>query len=672
MTRRDYDGRYVVLAVVLVLFVLPAAAVTYDLANSTPTSGTIPIETQTGTTVYVTNTGGEMNLQDPWVANNELRIATGPNAGNATIISDGPGNLTLDQTAGAETQISAIDANNSEIYINPEDKAPANFTGGIETFNYSGAGTLDDGNADFTYSATGNQPEIVINGVPADSSVRAVAAGTSDNVGGGQSDASGTVRLTGMETVTTTDVELQSSSGGPGLSDPSPQGTQSSFPNEMSVSVSDPDFNNGENVTVEFYIDGNLQGTNTTESAGEVTLDISQPSRGNHTARAVVTDSTGNTNELNWEFAVPESIFVNRLQDPNTRIDDRQVNITFYEDGDVFQRSTPNGEISLDGLPVEGDIIASASAESTSGPTVPDRSYHDNEIIVEEISVPQTIYLLDTNATTVETRFTLQDRTSNFDGNGAQLIIQFVDNSTGTPQYEAYTGDEFGPDGVTTTLVEGARYRLLVRNEDNDERIVGQYDADVSETVPLTIGSVNAEPTDQDLAYAYNATLVNNSQSSYIRWEYNDTANDTSQVTIEIHERGNRSNKLVDNQTFSGPLGTFVITETIPTAQEGSDWVVRATVQRNGETIDIVSPVGPRSPILSDLDPWVRAVISIGSIFVVAGLFSRLNSAVGGLVVAGMGGIFFFIDFMPRETGVGVIILSMVTAAVMFIQEQRQ
>lgn len=669
MSIRNFAREHaVVLVVVLVVVVMPAAAIAYDLSNTTPTSGTIPVETQSGTTVYVANTGGEMNLKDPWVDKNTVRIATAPTAGNATVTGSGGGNITLWQTTGTETKLTGIDASTTEIKVNPEDKRAINVTGGIDTLNYTANPTIDDSTTDFTYSAS-SSGDVVVRGVKSNTDIRAVDKATGSNVGGGTSDANGKLRINSLDSVSSsTDVILKSSSGGPGLSNPSPEGTQSDFPSEMTVDVSDPDFSDGESVTVEFFIDGTSQGTTTVTSEGTATLSIPDPSRGNHTAKAVATDSAGFQNTINYDFAVPQTLFINRATDPGTRIDDRRVNVAFREGGEVYTRSTTNGQVSLTGLPVEGDIVGSVSAEST---TTPDRSYHDSEIIVQDIAIPETIYLLDTNATSVQTRFTLADRTSEFDGNGAQLIIQFVDNSSGTPQYEAYLGDEFGVSGVTTQLVKSERYRLLVRNDDGDKRVLGTYDADVGETVQLTVGSVSAKPAAPDVGYGHNATYMNNTGQNYVRFEYNDSAELTDTVTLEIYQRGNRSNKLVDNQTFSGPLGTLAITEPVPNATSNSTWVVLATVDRDGRTFQIRSLVGPRNPILTSLAPWMRAIISIGSIFLVAALFSRLNGAIGGLVVAGLGGIWFYVDFLPQETGIGVVILSMVTAAVIYINGRR-
>jgi lipoprotein signal peptidase len=61
-------------------------------------------------------------------------------------------------------------------------------------------------------------------------------------------------------------------------------------------------------------------------------------------------------------------------------------------------------------------------------------------------------------------------------------------------------------------------------------------------------------------------------------------------------------------------------------------------------------------------------LISIGSILVISGLFSQANGGLGGIVAAAMGGIWWYVDMLPSEVGVGVVALSMIIAGAIFIR----
>jgi hypothetical protein len=265
----------------------------------------------------------------------------------------------------------------------------------------------------------------------------------------------------------------------------------------------------------------------------------------------------------------------------------------------------------------------------------------------------------------------LTDRTGQFENNQAALRIQkpFDDGSAQT--WRSIHEDEFGPAGVTHSLIVGQRYRLVVVNADGDRRVLGTYVAEISETVPLTVGQVQAVPEGGDTDWTHNASYLNASGQNYVQFEFNGTADMTDSVTVHIFEQGNETNELLVNTTFGGPLGTFAISEPVPAGENQTTWVVEAWVTRGAETQYVRLVVGPRAPVLPTMPGWLKAVISIGSIWVVAGLFSQVNGDVGAIVVSGMGGVFWFVDFLPQETGVGVVVLSLITAGIIFINERR-
>jgi len=296
-------------------------------------------------------------------------------------------------------------------------------------------------------------------------------------------------------------------------------------------------------------------------------------------------------------------------------------------------------------------------------------------VYIQSIVDQQTVYLLSNNqsrVSSVEVTFQLRDRTGDFDGNGALLKVQKPINKSGTTDWKTIHGEEFGVDGVTTNLKKDQRYRLIVQNDDGDTRVLGTYVSDANETVVLTVGTVEGDFVSGVDGYKYNATWDNETGTPRVKFQYNDPNSSTSAITIEIYERGNKSNVLFTKQTFdNGPYGNLSVSEFVDKGEYDTEWVVEVTVERNGETHKIREIVGPRNPLLLEMPDYLKVFISIGSIWLVAGLFSRLNGKFGGLVVAGMGAMFYFVGLVPGYLGGGVVALTMLTAGVLFIRGAR-
>lgn len=650
----------------IALVALSGVAVGATLTNTIPTSGSAAFQTNSDVSVVVDDPGGEVNATFP--DNNTVDIATAN--GNVTVSGSAQTNVTIDRITGEWTNVSQANVVTDNVTINPEDKDAVSIGGNVDNVSFRDV-SADDGVIDVRYAGASGTTTLILRGLPTDRDILLVDTATGEIAANGNTGNSGTLAATGLNNSDHT-LLVQTQSGGPGISNPTPEGPLSSTPTQLTADIDDPDFEDTEKVNVTFELDGTEVGTDTLTSAGTASTSIAAPSRGDHTVVVTATDAANNTNTLTYEFATPENLTVRRASAPHQIIDDRTVTATFVENGDTIEtRQASNGVIDMAGLATGPDIVMQINASATSGSGVPNRSYYASEYIVEDITSQQTVFLIDQNNSIVESRFTLNDRTSKFEGNGAQLQIQRAINISGSLKFRTVHSDEFGVEGVTTELIAGERYRLVVKNADDDMRVLGSYDADVSETVPLTVGTVSAEPEDPDLGFEYNVTRVRNSQGTlFAKVGYNDNASLTDSVTVEIFERGNRSKKLVNNQTFSGPLGSFILSEEIPPRLNSTSFVAVITVNRDGGTETIRLPFGPRQPVLGGMAPWLRATISIGSLFLVAGLFSQINGRIGGLVVAGLGGIFFFVDFLPDETGIGVVVLSMVTAGILFIKER--
>lgn len=436
----------------------------------------------------------------------------------------------------------------------------------------------------------------------------------------------------------------------------------------LSIDVNDSQFGTaqGESLSVEFQQKApgdssfSTVTTNTLNSNGTSSTTLSGLVGGTHEWRVIVTDDYGaQTTSQTFTFNVPDTLYIRNVTSLNL-ITGSDVTVTFY-DGGVVERTTSNGEVDLTGLPVETTMVVNIEH--------PD--YHDRTLIITNIYEQQTAYLLNNTEASVEVRFELEDRTGLFEGNNPRLFIQRPINSSGTLDWKTVVADEFGVAGVTTDLQESQRYRLILENDQGDKRVLGTYTADVSETVTLTIGSIEPDGLADNQEWGYNASYINSSSGNYVKFSFNDTADATDTIWIEIHEFGNESNVLLANQSFAGPFGRFTLTEQVPSDQLGKTWAIDVTLDRGDQITQFTAIAGPNAPIMPAFPAWLMALISVGSLWIVGGLFSQLNGDIGGLVIAGMGATYWYLDFLPEEIGQGVVALALIMAGIIFINERR-
>lgn len=657
-TRIPARTRLVVAILVLVGAVVTGGAVAAHLNDSAPVTGDVTLESNTGLETTLSGTT-QVRFQNAFPSDDTVQLTT--ESGNATVSASGPSAATLatNEITGEWTNVTNIDASSNAVTVNPEDKPAVTASGDIETLNFTAVET-DDGHPDFVYGGTSGTSTVTVTGVPSNTEIGAVDAATGELLQTATSDGSGTVTFSGLSNSEHT-VELQTGDASPSLSNPAPQGPQSTVPSQVSIDVDDGDFPS-DSVDVEFEVDGTVVGSETLDSAGTASASVGDLGPGEHTVTASAEDAYGNTNSRTWTYGTPDNLTVRNASAPWSLINDREVEFTFYQGDIVVERSTNNGNVSLDGLDTDEQIVVEARAAG----------YNDSFVVINDITEQSTIYMLSENVSKVEVRFTLNDQTGGtFENNNPALRIQKPINRTGTPEWKTVYADEFGVAGVTTKLEQDQRYRLIVTNDEGDTRMLGSYTADVSETRELTINPLQGGLAERDADYRYNASYLNTTNGRFVRFEYNDTVENTDALTVQIHERGNESNVLLSNTTFGGPLGTVGLTEPIPEDQSDTEWVVDVWIDEGGEMTQLTIPVGPQQPFLDGIPWYMQLILSIGTIWLVAGLFSQVNGDVGAVVVAGLGAMFWFMDLLPDGTGFGVVILAMLTAAIIFINERR-
>lgn len=360
-------------------------------------------------------------------------------------------------------------------------------------------------------------------------------------------------------------------------------------------------------------------------------------------------------------------------REPHDKVTGANVEVRFFsDDGETIVERTDSdadGEIDLTGLPTDESFVAFIDAGT---------DYPQRTVLIEDLSQQENAYVLNTTDApkSAEIEFFVEDETGNFDAETTEILIERAINESrfggSDIKYRTVAGDDVGADrAYITTLEIDVRYRISVRNEDGDVRQLGAFTPKNADDTILEIGSVTANQTDVD-GVLWNATIENTTSGDQVVVQYNDTRDETDTLWIEVHERGNRSNKLVSNTSFTGPLGNAGVTQPIPQSENQTEWVVRITADRgDAENFFAKKLLSPRKDVLPGLPGWFTAVASLGLIWITAGLFSQINGDVGALVVAGEGAMFWFVGFVPGSLGVGVVILAMTTAALIFINDRR-
>lgn len=342
------------------------------------------------------------------------------------------------------------------------------------------------------------------------------------------------------------------------------------------------------------------------------------------------------------------------------------LNVTFFGSGGGIRESqTSTGNVSISGLDEDQEWVA--RIEDLDG------EYTTRTYKFRDTNRNHTTYLLNTtNRVTNDVTFVLDDRSGLFPVDQTTLIIERPLVINGNTEWATISSGNFGAaNNYQVELEDGERYRLRVQNRP-DERVLGTYDSEVSETVELTIGDVALDPDARD-GPEYNASRTNlTNQPVQVTFEYNDTAANTSTIYLEIFEFNNASNVLLSNTSFSGPYGSFSNTENVPSSDNQTTWVVKfVAVRDDAPNVQGQIIVGPQRPVLDGLPVWLKTLMSVGLIIMVAGLFSQLNASIGSVVVAGVGGILFYINFVPPELGAGVMLLSLMSAGMIWINEHR-
>jgi hypothetical protein len=415
----------------------------------------------------------------------------------------------------------------------------------------------------------------------------------------------------------------------------SPQGGQQLQSSSVSLSapLNDSDFGaqQGDSLNVTWWVDGDDVHSETVTSNGTVSYQHSATMGGSHewalTASSTEYDEADTTSQ-NLSYQVPATVRVYNETNATQLIDGVDVTATFFSGDTVIRNQTSNGVINFGGLDASKSYVLELDAAG----------YHERTVFIRDLYTQQRAYLLNqTTANSLETRFTLNDLTGQFDSDSRLYIAKPI-NQTSNSSYQVIAGGEFGVEGFTVDLQANERYRLTLENDNGDRRVLGSYTAITAQEVELDVGSLTFEVGGEDTAFEWGANRTNASGTEYLYFNYSDPTDETSSLTLSIYERDNQSNALVTNQQFTGPIGSIQYSEQLAGDDADTSWVVEWSGQRGGESISGRIVVGQgKYPVNWSLDPMLQDLL-VGLLIVFVGGFWSVDSGnIGAVVVSGLG-----------------------------------
>lgn len=426
----------------------------------------------------------------------------------------------------------------------------------------------------------------------------------------------------------------------------------------LEIGVKDNDFKNSDNVTVEYFLDDESVHNKTISSNQTVTYTPDKLTSGDHTWSAELRDEYGNIVAADeYILTVPGQIYIrdaknatNLINTTNYNLTSADVSVEFYHNDEVIHRTVKDGVIDLTGLPAY-DFVIDVDAENWS----------NRRIYLESIFNQNNIFLLQKNNTIVEPEFVKSDYTGNYPDEPSILLVEKSITFNNETEWRLIEGDYFGASGsYPAKLEKDKRHRLIIQNTDTgDTRILGTYIPQLSRTVELEIGGIEVGLED-DEAYEWELTRDNETQDIIL--EYVDDGGATTNLDIFIYEQNNSSNILV-NTTHTDTIGEYKLTEPLNDTQMNKTWVAELEITRDSETFTEKSTNTPQidglNPFSEMGDTW-KQVLVLGLLLMLAGLFSEVHSSIGAIVLALVGTVFWWLNWLP--VGIGIIVFANVLA----------
>jgi len=645
----------VLLGVLVVLVGITAAA------TSIPATAPITYSTDSGANVTV-SFDHTIESSQPFKASDTVKIVN-------TTVTGANSDITIDSTDGAYLNLSAVDTTSGEITVDGETQPPVTLSGGFSDIDIADV-KFDDTTPQIVYSSTA---DATVNVSSLDPNTRYLVIAGGSAVDGGVTDGNGAASLS-LPAATDDSVLLVADPAAPDIdeSTASPQnGDARDGPTvDFEVDVDDNDFNSHtDSLDVEFYVDGTLNDTQTITSAQTVTFSETFSIGGSKTWQVEVTDQSGQTvvsdadaatgGDQPFAFNVPAQLSVRDVNNPTSKVTGANATVTFFGSNTVETRADNNGDgtISFNGLPLDERFEATVNADG----------FERRTVVLPSLFEQRSIYLLNENATIVRPRFTIDSSDTNFPEDDSEIIIERPVVVDGSQQYAAITSKQPGISGFDVALEQDQRYRITVESPAGDSRQLGAFVPTATEQVVLEIQDAGFEVNDDINAVTLNSEWVGQEDGGPAI-DVSIGGEDVIASSVNISNRDNGS-VLVDEE-FSGSAS---LTEP---ASDEEQYIVTMTATR--ELDDGSTEKYNQTQLVSSGQIGTGGVVperwqifsSFTMLLVVGGLFTRANAGVGAIVVAGLGGIFWVVGWLPAAASGLTVALALVIGVISYAARQ--
>ena len=360
------------------------------------------------------------------------------------------------------------------------------------------------------------------------------------------------------------------------------------------------------------------------------------------------------TNAIRLETA-PGDLEVRNEANPNELIDG---NVTlrarlFSGDGTVVEREVTDGTVSLDGVPLDEELIVTVKEENA--------DFVYRRILLDSAIENSEIYLLPTNDPSAEIEFQLRDETGRFQTENTKLFVEkpitrdYDGDGTNETRYQPISGDRIGGDGSFPTILQSSeRYRLRVENDAGEQRVLGSYTVTGAERTVLPIGEVTFRE-DVDEGAALQASLEEAADgASYdheVRLVYIDPEQQTESIDVEIIDSDGTNIRPASTENLTGVdryVETYPITDSSfdPTQNTAT---VSVEALRGGQIETFDRKLGDVPDVFTNVPLSTQAieVISLGSIVAVTGLLVLISAPLAALVGTGYAGLLSLVGLAP-------------------------
>lgn len=651
MTRRRL--LFIAVALAIVAVAVPGLAVGQLDYEWTAESGTT-FEQADGPTVEL-GIDTDTDTAEPFPNDHTVNLSP-----NGEFYSDGDTSLRLEAWGddSTDTSFSEIDASSAALTADIEGRENVTIDGSATDVSYGDVGP-DTGETITIEHANGGSSDISVGGLASGERVAVIdSSGSVHEVVDADSSGEATFSTSGTETY-----ELQTTDSiGLSLENPDPVGGQTEDVTDLSVDVATD--NEDIQTDLTFTHNGQQVGTDSITGSGTVSVSTDQSVMGPNDWSVTAEDELGNSVTEEYEFAVPDELYVYNESAPTELVDNATIDVTFYGEDQAYTRTTDNGVISLEGLPNEEMTIQVEAG-----------GYITRQTIIRSIHEQQTVFALPDNVETVTTRFELDDPTGKFNSEDTRALIKKPIERNGTTTYETVVADQFGVGELTTILEQDQRYLIEVENTETGQiRELGPYVATTSENVVLEVDQLEYTFEEPEMGYQWGAKYLNESEAIDFTFSSENAFED---LDISVTDRSS-GEELFNETDLSGQdlQERIDIPESVTNPNQTSyvvEWSA-TVITPDGDEIELSSSV-----VISDkqtvstggIPQQVLQLVAIFAILLVAGLFSAANVGIGGVVTSLTAGIFWFVGFLPGSVSGMMIALSLLISVLWMVRNAR-